>query len=32
MKFVKSVHAVATLGGIYAPKDINVDSQSKFRS
>ncbi|GAB0131566.1 hypothetical protein EsDP_00000031 [Epichloe bromicola] len=32
MKFVKSVHAVATLGGIYAPKDINVDSQTSVRN
>ncbi|KAG6291719.1 hypothetical protein E4U09_003822 [Claviceps aff. purpurea] len=32
MKFVKSVHAVATLGGIYAPKDIDVDSQTSVRN
>ncbi|KAG6022078.1 hypothetical protein E4U19_005271 [Claviceps sp. Clav32 group G5] len=32
MKFVKSVHAVATLGGIYAPKDIDVNSQTSVRN
>ncbi|KAG5972263.1 hypothetical protein E4U13_003474 [Claviceps humidiphila] len=32
MKFVKSVHTVATLGGIYAPKDIDVDSQTSVRN
>lgn len=29
MKFVKSVHTVAALSGIIAPKDLDVESQSK---
>jgi hypothetical protein len=29
MKFMKSVHAAATLGGIFAPKDLDVNSKSK---
>ncbi|KAG6039100.1 hypothetical protein E4U41_003297 [Claviceps citrina] len=32
MKFVKSVHAAATLGGVFAPKDINLDSQTSVRN
>lgn len=32
MKFMKSVHVAAALGGIYAPKDINVDSQTSVRN
>ncbi|KAG6007550.1 hypothetical protein E4U21_005851 [Claviceps maximensis] len=32
MRFVKGVHAATVLGGVFAPKDINVDSQVSVRN
>ncbi|KAG8422472.1 hypothetical protein J3459_010321 [Metarhizium acridum] len=32
MKFVKSVHTVAALSGIIAPKDLDVESQTSVRN
>ncbi|KHN95828.1 mannan endo-1,6-alpha-mannosidase-like protein [Metarhizium album ARSEF 1941] len=32
MKFVKSVQAAAAMGGIFAPKDVDVDSISSVRN